>query len=106
MRMIDKGQVEGVNSKDVLGEKNFIDSLSLELLCKRLDNHRVILSFKIFCDTTKLVLAGLMEKSIGGFFNLLSHRRDFINVAASKLRINFCNYKIIKSSQEFQIFRF
>ena len=27
MRMIYKGQVEGVNSKDVLGEKNFIDSL-------------------------------------------------------------------------------
>lgn len=27
MRMIYKGQVEGVSSKDVLGEKNFIDSL-------------------------------------------------------------------------------
>ncbi len=27
MRMIYKGQVSGVNSKDVLGEKNFIDSL-------------------------------------------------------------------------------
>ena len=27
MRMIYKGQVEGVNSKDVLQEKKFIDSL-------------------------------------------------------------------------------
>ena len=56
MHMINKGQVEGVDKKDILGQKKFA-LVSLWDSCPlKSDNHMVIFSLTTFCNTTRTVI--------------------------------------------------
>ena len=64
MHMINKGQVEEISKKDVLGQKKFALVSLWDCSSLKLDNLRVIMSFSTFSDRTEFLVLCQLFSSI------------------------------------------